>query len=349
MGEPLVEILAERGHDVYVTTRSDRISGNGSIHYIMGNAQETDFLRRLLERRFNAVIDFMVYGTGQFEERMELLLSSTGQYVFFSSARVFADAGGAVITEDSARLLDTMEDKEYLETDEYALAKAREEDLLWHSGYGNWTIIRPYITYNRERLQLGVMEKEAWLQRALEGKSIVFSRDIANRYTTLTYGRDVSVRIAELIGNEDALGEVFNIATAQSVKWEAVLEIYLDVLERETGRRPKVYWQDDSGMLAGICRNQYRIKYDRLYNRRFGNAKIQEMAGAGMAFTPLEEGLRRCLEEFIRSGGKFRGRNWKLEGAFDRVTGERTRVFSIDGWKNKVKYILYRTFGGRGN
>ena len=78
------------------------------------------------------------------------------------------------ITEKSKRLLDVCTDEEYLKTDEYALTKVRQENILLSSGKKNWTIIRPYITYNVERLQLGVYEKENWLYRALHGRSIVF-------------------------------------------------------------------------------------------------------------------------------------------------------------------------------
>ena len=72
------------------------------------------------------------------------------------------------------RLLDVSHDSIYLKTDEYALAKARQEDILRKSGKNNWTIIRPYITYSESRLQLGVLEKEAWLYRALKGFQEMF-------------------------------------------------------------------------------------------------------------------------------------------------------------------------------
>lgn len=52
-------------------------------------------------------------------------------------------------------------DEDYIKTDEYALQKARQENILLGSKYKNWTIIRPYITYNKERLQLGVLEKKS--------------------------------------------------------------------------------------------------------------------------------------------------------------------------------------------
>lgn len=172
MGTSLVSILAEQGHEVFVTTRKTRNPENNHVHYIVGNAHDMTFVRNLLgnaaEKRYDVLVDFMVYGSSELSDRAEELLSGVGQYVFLSSSRVYADSE-MPIKEDFPRLLDVCDDDVYLRSDEYALAKAREEDILRNSGHKNWTIIRPYITYSSERLQLGFWEKEAWLQRAIRG------------------------------------------------------------------------------------------------------------------------------------------------------------------------------------
>lgn len=68
-----------------------------------------------------------------------------------------------MITEESPRLLNTVDDQGCLATDEYALSKARCEDMLFGGGRSNWTIIRLAITYDGVvgRLQLGVYEAGA--------------------------------------------------------------------------------------------------------------------------------------------------------------------------------------------
>lgn len=76
-----------------------------------------------------------------------------------SSARVYARSADRQITESSSRLLDICDDEEYLRTDDYALTKARQENMLFCAKTQNWTIIRPYITFSEIRLQLGVFEK----------------------------------------------------------------------------------------------------------------------------------------------------------------------------------------------
>lgn len=228
MGAPLVNILASQGNDVYVTSRSLHENQPG-ITYIQGDAQgDVEFVKRILRDKYEAIVDFMVYSSEELRRRISLYLTHAEQYVFFSSSRVYAQSK-TPLTESSPRLLDTSTDQVYLATDEYALAKAREENILRDSGYRNWTIIRPYITYNERRIQLGVYEKENWLYRALAGCTVVFPEDIADRYTSLTYGPDVAKAVAKLIGNDRAFGEAFHIVNAEKITWRQVSELYQEV------------------------------------------------------------------------------------------------------------------------
>ncbi|WP_207204965.1 hypothetical protein [Vibrio anguillarum] len=79
---------------------------------------------------------------------------------------------------------------------------------------------------------MGVLEKEDWLYRALQGRSIVVAQDIQHKNTTLTSGQDVARSICALIGKEAALGEAFHITNDQSISWQQVLEIYQRVLSK---------------------------------------------------------------------------------------------------------------------
>ena len=118
------------------------------MRYLRGNAKDLSFIKSVTEQNdYDAIVDFMSYRTAEFKERYKMMLSHTGQYIFISSARVFAESKDK-LREDSPRLLDVCKDEEYIKSDEYALAKAREEDLLKQSGKKNWTIVRPSITYN---------------------------------------------------------------------------------------------------------------------------------------------------------------------------------------------------------
>lgn len=164
MGVHVSDLLSQKGYDVVVTSRRECKSSVPNLQYRKGDAKDPAFLRELLSERWDAIVDFMVWSTAEFADRVEQYLNATGQYVFVSSYRVYADS--PVITEDSPRLLDVVDDSDYLKTDEYALAKARCENMLFESGKKNWTIVRPAVTYDGTgRFQLAVHESEVWLRR----------------------------------------------------------------------------------------------------------------------------------------------------------------------------------------
>lgn len=341
MGGHLVSILAQQcNYQIFVTSRRPHES-TGNVHYICGNAMNEVFLRSILEKeKFFSIIDFMTYTTEQFKHILPLLLSSTDQYIYISSCRCYSNIDKS-ITETTPRLLDVCRDVEYLSTDEYALFKGREEDLLFKSDLKNWTIIRPYITYSENRLQLGAFEKEEWLYRALHGRSIVFSEDIAKKKTTLTYGKDVAMVISKLVGNVNSLGETFQITADKSIYWSDVVDIYVDEIRNLTGRNVCVVMQEKAFNLR-FPQRKWQILYDRCYNRIFDNTKVKNVLGSDYpSFTSPEIGLRQCIRSFI-ANPKYNYVDWMKEAMLDRITKEYTPLSEIPSLKQKVKYILYR-------
>ncbi|MDR1113094.1 MAG: NAD-dependent epimerase/dehydratase family protein [Bacteroidales bacterium] len=337
MGVHLVQLLSNDGIETVVTTRKSRKS-ESNVKYIQGNAHNIEFLQTILQEHWDAIVDFMVYTTVSFRERIDLLLNATTQYVFLSSARVYADSERPII-ETSSRLLDVSQDADYLATDEYALTKARQEAILIKSGYKNYTIIRPYITYSKNRLQLGVLEKEEWLYGALHDRTIVFSSDIMTKTTTLTSGFDVAKGIVSIIGKRNALREVFHITTAESIKWSKVLEIYLAVLEKHLRYKPKVLLQDLDKFLEWKG-SKYQIIYDRLFDRKFDNSKVSEFVDVAN-FIDIETGLQQCLESFLENP-EFNYVNWKMEIMKSRLTSEKIPLSEVRGIKNKIRFLIFK-------
>ncbi len=337
MGIHLGEILSAKGEKVVVTTRSDRKSQE-FIEYRQGDARNSEFLNTLLRERWDVIVDFMIYTIDEFIGRVQKLLDAAGQYIFLSSSRVY-DNSAKFINEETTRLLDTCKDEAYLVTNEYALTKARQEDVLRSSFKQNWTIMRPYITYSEIRLQLGTLEKENWLYRALKGRTIVFSEDIEYHFTTLTYGLDVANGMVSLMNKPNALGQVYHITSNQSYKWKELLDVYLDVLEEEIGKRPKVLLQNLSDFFAWNP-GKYQIIYDRLYDRKFDNTKVNEFIDANQ-FINAKEGIRSCLKTFIKNP-EFNAINWRNEALKDKLCKEVSPLSEISGAKQKIKYILFR-------
>lgn len=313
MGSHVCRKLAERGEGIACTTRHER-APERNIEYIVGDAHDQAFLGGLLSKRWDAVVDFMVWTTEAFRKRYRGLLAATAQYIFVSSYRVYADS--PVIREDSPRLLDVVEDPEYLATDEYALSKARCEDMLFGSGGSNWTIVRPAITYDGSvgRLQLGVYEAADWLWRIRNGIPVPMPEAMLSKQATMSYGGDVAEMVVRLVGNPNALGEAFTVSGSDHMAWGEVVEAYRSVLPSL-----KVL---PCGLVEFECARGgfYQIRYDRMFDRVVDNSKVLKVTGMNAeSLTEMRVGLptalRRCLERGVPQPG------WSLQGRLDRLVG----------------------------
>lgn len=339
MGKHLVNILRESKHNITVTSRKTFISNIRNVNYIVGDAHDDSFLISLFKNtKYDAIIDFMHYSTIEFKARHNLLLSNTSHYFFLSSSRVYAESQ-TPITEESPRLLDIIQDREYLATDDYALSKARQEDILKDSGKNNYTIIRPYITFSEERLQLGIFEKEDWLNRALNNKNIVFSKDIAFHYTSLTYGRDVAYGIAKLIGNKNAFGETFHIANSNSILWNDIALCYSRVLKNMTNKITDIIYENSCFYLEGIT-TKWSVKYSRLFDYRFDNSKILSFV-PDLTFTDTLDGLEKCLISFLNNP-HFKRINPYPQARMDRLSHSFQSITTWNDVSDVCKYLFYR-------
>lgn len=336
MGSYLVNLLIDNKDSVYVTSRRDMNSKFENLTYILGDAHDELFLDSVLSKRWDVIVDFMYYSTPEFKFRSEKLLKNTKQYIYISSARVYAEYDG-LIEETSPRLIDIIKDEKFLNSNEYSLKKARQEDILSNSKFKNWTIIRPYITYGDERLQLHTLEKEDWLFRALNNKSSTLSQEVNQKVTTLTHGYDVARGIFSLLGRTEAFGEAFHITHNDTILWSDVLEVYHDVLkEHNYDLKVKVkplnhfyHWH----------RFRYQILNDRLYDRKFNNRKIEQFIDTSTFINP-RDGLRNSLVLFLEERD-FKNINLKNEAAEDGLFNVYNSLINIDSKKIKLKYALF--------
>ena len=314
MGVYLVPELALLGYDVSVTSRSAHTSNNCRVSFLQGDAKDDRFLQTLLTQSYDAVIDFMVYHTPDFEQRFETLLTNVNHYIFLSSYRVYSDNGEEPITEDSPRLLDVITDQKYLSTDEYALTKARQENMLKNSQHKNWTIVRPAITYSKSRFQLGTMEAGEFLYRALQNKDIIFPKEMLEKETTMSWAGDVARMIARLVLNEKAYGETYTVSTSEHHKWQEVVGYYQKIL----GVGVKIVDLDTYRKIIG---RPWQIKYDRMFHRVIDNSKILSITNMEQEeLMPLYDGLRIELAKFSLKP-VFSGLDPEREAKIDAITG----------------------------
>lgn len=346
IGNQLVRILRKTNSEVVVTSRT-KSNIDGNVMFAKGNALETEFLSSLLTlHNWDVIVDFMNYTTLVFQKRYKNLLRNAYQYIFISSARVYANIGLDQLTEESPRLLDNVSDALYRQSDEYALAKAKQENLLFESPFDNWTVIRPYITFDSHRLQLAIFEKEQWLYRVLNNKTLIFPDSIMQQRTTFTYSLDVAVAISILIKLSTGLKEVFNVCSSQDFSWMEIYNIYMSVVHKSLHYHPKTLFLDDS-FLPKICPSVYQYEYDRKFHRRFNSTKIVNTTGVPIT-TDIVTQLKQSTIEFLNNPS-FADLNIKNEAILDALANDPWGPINWHSKKNLIRYLYHRMsiFTGR--
>ncbi len=330
MGVYLSTRLVEMGHEVLVSSRSLRPPQKG-ITYLQGNAQEEAFLRQCLAEEPDAIVDFMSYNTEKFRARVDLLTTSTKHYVFLSSYRVFG--GESPLNEESPRLLEWSKDEAYLKTDEYALTKARQEDLLKATGR-TWTIVRPGITYSKERFQFGCLEANVVCWRALHGLPLVMPTEMLDKNAAFSWGKDVAEMIARLILNPKAYQETFIVASSERHTWREVFKIYEQVL----GAKLVECSLND---YIRVCGNYSQVLYDRMFDRVIDNRKVLAATNLKQEdLSPLAESLTSELRAF-KGCPHYTGMNWQAQARIDRITGTLSPLRGA-GFCEKMSYYEVR-------
>lgn len=342
IGDYLRGQLAADGFRVIVTSRQIR-APEPNVHFLVGNARDVPFLQNVLKNeKPDAVVDFLTYSTPEFAARRDILLNGTGHYLFLSSYRVYADV--PCLFENSPRLLDTINDPAYLATDEYALCKARGENLLHEGRSRNWTILRPSITYSKNRFQLGCLEAYTFLWRHARKLPSAIPSSMLDKETTLTWAGDTAKMISRLVCNDAALGETFNISTSEHRSWRYVADTYKSAIGLEICDIPLSEYANATG--------KAKTYYDRMFNRILDNSKILAATGLdGTAFADLRTMLTREVRDFVSCGReedstRARRAFVSQNAVLDKFCGTRIRLSNLS---LKERFLYLKTLYPRMN
>ena len=292
----LVPDLSARGYQVDVYCMEQVTDQFDGVTFHQANAFEDGFLKNLLETGgYDAAVDFLMYDTEEkFRQYYKLFLDNVRHYIFLSTYRIYANEEHPV-KETSPRLLEVVRDPEYQATEnEYSRYKALEENVLRESGYQNFTIIRPAITYSKYRFQLVTLEAQVVIERARKGKKIILPEAAMDVQATMSWAGDVAKMISGLLLNPAAMGETYSVCTAEHHTWREVAEYYKEIagLEYVTVDTETYYqlWADSKYA-------RYQLEMDRFFDRIMDNSKILNITGLKQEnLMPLKDGLRREFE-----------------------------------------------------
>lgn len=345
IGGPLAEFLAEDPHNnVYVLARHQNIS-RGGINYIVGDFSEPFVQQKLCKDHWDAIVDLLWHNDKKYAHTFQLLSDCTDHYIFFSSAAVYADSHDP-IKEDGTQFIDSGDSGlEY-----YHLQKSRMEKIIRESGEKKWSIIRPHVTFNNNRLPMDIWEYEMWLYRAIQGHQILFTEELASKKTTFTYGMEVAKQVAAVVYNgRGSYGEAYNVASKDIYTWGEIIEKIRKQYEEVTGEIIKIKYlesDDPRSRLENFLPNKAdRLMYDRLLDRIIDTSKVRALSTYhDTQKYDLDILIRKCIDKKYNSIDKTQivYRDTLSIAYMDRVLKEKTALRCITNKKSKVVYMLFR-------
>lgn len=243
---------------------------------------------------FDVIVDFYSRTKEDMSGLFAVFSGRCAQYVFISSACVYrrSNESAEAISEDSPKP-NTLWD--------YGMKKYEaERQLMSMSGrHGcRYTIVRPYITYDDERVPWGIAPAAYRLHRTILerircGKPM-FVWDGGANYCTLTYCGDFAEALVGLFLNPKAEDEDFHITGDCRCQWKDVLSALYEALDV-----PPNIVDIPTGLVARHL-PEYRdmLVGDRSLNAVFDNRKIKEAVPYAALSTSLEEGLKKVIGHY---------------------------------------------------
>ena len=286
--------LVDKGCFVDVLCREDHISNDPKLRFFNVDATLECLQSFMADKHYDGIINFLHYeDIENYKNVHRFLTANTDHLIFLSSYRVYADLQHP-ITEEAPRLLDVTEDKEFLEKETYALAKARAEDYIRsETDITNWTIVRPVISTSFRRFDLVSISGSRLLRWTEEGQVIPLPDKAKGLIAAADWAGNTGKLIANLLFKKDAYGEAFTVSSCQNLTWGEVASYYEELIGA------KFNWMDtDEYIRIHAGDNLWSLIYDRLYDRPIDNSKILRVTGLKKEdFTPMKAGIKIELKK----------------------------------------------------
>lgn len=302
LGTYTAKELLRLGHKVDIICLEDKASDNENLAFYKGEAS-LEYLEDFLKNKsYDGIVNFIHYpNVEDYPPIHRLLISHTNHLVVLSSYRVYADEQHPV-TETAPMLLDVSADKDFIETEKYAISKAKLEKYLHKECEGqNWTIVRPVISFSKLRFDLVTYFGHDLLTKIKNGETIPLPINAKNLAAGLDWAGNSGKLIANLLFKEECFGEAYTVSSDQNLTWGEVAEIYTELMGA------KFEWVTLEQYLKATDNfNYYALLYDRLFDRQIDNSKILKATGLTKNdFLSVKEGLKIELDKIEQEVNKL--------------------------------------------
>lgn len=287
-------LLEKYNNEVTVINRGNKATESDSrARYIKADINNIELLKEALRGEcFDVALDFIAFNTSDVLKRYELLKGKLRQYIFISSATVYNVKSGTV-TENSPVGNDF---------NDYAQKKLECERLLLKELNGPdfpITIVRPSHTYDSTRVPLGIHGKNgSWqnVKRIIEGKSVII-HDSGEGLWAMLRSEDFAALLYGIIGRTEAIGEIFHIASEESLSWKRIYSIVADELDVPLNAcyvPSEILVKEGQEFNLGA-----KLFGDKARSLIFNAEKIKRMAGEYHCMYSMEAGIRDSVRNVV--------------------------------------------------
>ncbi len=333
-----------QGYDVYVLNRGLRNKKLlPSVVFLKADFYDVISIERAIDGlSFDIVVDFLSRKANDIS-RVFTLFQGVKQYMFISSACVYRRAKeDGVITEKSPKPnLDWSYNIEKYECEKRLIELASTSRTCY-------TIIRPYITYDENRIPFGLAPrsyKTHWtIVARILAKKPMFVWDDGNALCTLTHVDDFAVGVVGLFKNPKAYNEDFHITTNISYTWNEMLECLFEVCGTKTLNVIKI---PSTFIAAMMPSDKDMLLGDRMLDAKFDITKIKDAVPEYQPAIDLKSGLKRIIANY-QANNYLDGIDYYWDGLVDKMIISYTKQNKISIAKIRfVDYLQHNRFNDR--
>ena len=236
---------------------------------------------------FDAVVDTCAYNPGEIAPIVKALGNRIGQYIYISTASVYINDDHAMHSEGDPILYESDDNM----VAQYICNKAKLEDELKDAcaEFGiPWTIVRPGFIYG----PFNYAPRESWfIEKIAHGKPVEHLVD-GTAHFSFVYVTDVAAALQDLVGDERAYNETFNLAAPEI----ATNDVFFELLTENAKNSGVEFSTVDVTVKETLERNiaiPWPLTDDELYDgSKFANT-------FGFKYTPLTEGMAKTFKSFM--------------------------------------------------
>jgi nucleoside-diphosphate-sugar epimerase len=287
------DLAVKQGIDLYLLNRgkSSRPTPAG-VKVLTGDINDPASAKDALgSNDFDAVVNWIAFGTDQIKRDLDLFRGRTGQYVFISSASAYQTPPSNLPIRESTPLDNPLW--------EYSRNKIACEEMLvqaYRTEKYPITIVRPSHTYDKTLLPFD--HGYTVFKRMLDGKPVVVHGDGTSIWT-LTHHADFAKGFNGLLGNSGAIGEAFHITNDEWLTWN---QIY-DIVAAKAGVEAKKVHIASQTIAKHNSRIGPGLLGDKANSSIFDNSKIKRLVPSFICEIPFSRGAEEIVKYQLENPG----------------------------------------------